>query len=280
MQFSKSQIFKLFIFVVVIGLGLNACINVSNEPLNVGFTANIIGGNTVPPASVQISNQTTGADFYEWSFPNGKPYSSKEKNPPAVLYENPGTYKITLTAWNIDDVKETKEVVIQVSEPIKVDFSGAIVGSIFPPVEAKFTNLSKGGNQFNWTFEGGNPATSTDQNPSVFFEQGGDHKVSLKVGNGLISKQKDSVFVVTPNLLADFDFVPDKANLTAPLTVKIKNKTVGASSYFWTVTGGDLMDNSTKEPTLYFKNAGTYTVTLEAFNDKKSRKIEKSITVQ
>ncbi len=279
MHFLHSKFFKLFLFFVV-GISLNACINVSNEPLRVGFVANIVGGNAVPPASVKIENQTTGADFYEWSFPNGKPSGSAEKNPPAVVYERAGTYKITLTAWNIDDVKETKEALIQVSEPITVDFSGAIVGSIFPPVEAKFTNLSKGGNQYNWTFEGGSPTTSTDKDPSVLFEQGGEHKVSLKVGNGLIVRQKDSVIVVTPNLLLAFDFVPDKANMKAPLSVKIKNTTVGASNYFWTVSGGDLSDKFAKEPTIDFQNAGTYTVTLSAINEKKSRTLEKIIIVK
>jgi PKD repeat protein len=279
MHFLHSKFFKLFLFFIV-GIGLNACINVSGEQLRVGFMANIVGDNAVPPASVKIENQTTGADFYEWSFPNGKPNMSKEKTPPVVVYERAGTYKITLTAWNIDDVKESKEVIIQVSDPISVDFNGAIVGSIYPPVEAKFTNLSKGGNQYNWTFEGGSPTTSTDKNPSVLFEQGGEHKVSLKVGNGLISRQKDSVFVVTPNLLLAFDFVPDKANMKAPLSVKIKNTTVGASNYYWTVSGGDLSDKFAKEPTIDFQNAGTYTVTLNAINDKKSRTLEKTITVK
>ncbi len=279
MQVQNSHSFKLFLFLIV-GLSLNACINVSNEPLKVGFAANIIGGNAIPPASVKIENQTTGADFYEWSFPDGKPFYSNERNPPVVVYDRPGTYKMTLTAWNIDDAKETKEVIIQVSEPITVDFSGAIIGSVFPPVEAQFTNLSKGGNQYSWTFEGGSPITSTDKNPLVQFNQGGDHKVSLKVSNGLISKQKDSVFVVTPNLLLAFDFLPNKTSMKAPLSVQIKNMTVGASNYYWTVSGGDLSDKFAKEPTIDFQNAGTYTVTLNAINDKKSRALEKTITVQ
>jgi PKD repeat protein len=273
------QIFKLAPL-IVLALGLNSCISVSDQQVKAGFTVSFVNNSQVAPVTIQIDNQTTGAEFYEWSFERGKPYDSKEKNPPPIFYPNEGTFKITLRAWNIDGVTEIKETIVQVSEPIVVDFSAAIVGSVFPPVEAKFTNLSKKGNQFLWTFEGGNPATSTDKEPSVFFEQGGEHKVSLKVGNGQISKQKDTVFVVMPNLLADFDFVPTNANMKAPLNVKIQNKTVGAGSYYWTTTGGDLSDNTAKEPTLDFRNAGTYTITLEALNDKKSRKVEKSITVQ
>lgn len=36
---------------------------------------------------------------------------------------------------------------------------------------------------WNWTFEGGNPATSTDQNPFVSFETPGYHAVTLTVAN-------------------------------------------------------------------------------------------------
>lgn len=280
MQVSNYQVLKPLLFIIGISTSLAGCIGVSDESLKVGFTATIVSTDATPPVNVRIDNQTTGADFYEWSFPNGKPSSSNEKNPPTIIYDNPGKHKITLTAWNIDAIKETKEVVVQVSEPIRVDFNGAIVGSIYPPVEAKFTNLSQGGTQFNWTFEGGSPAVSTEKDPSVFFEQGGDHKVSLKVSNGLAVKQKDFIFEVTPNLLADFDFIPNKTNMTAPLSVKIKNKTVGARNYYWITTGGDLSNNVAQEPTIDFRNAGTYTITLEAFNDKKSRKIEKTITVQ
>ncbi len=280
MQVSNYQVLKPLLFIIGISTSLAGCIGVSDEPLKVGFAATIVSTDATPPVNVRIDNQTTGADFYEWSFPNGKPSSSNEKNPPTIVYDNPGKYKITLTAWNIDAIKETKAVDIQVSEPIRVDFTGAIVGSIYPPVQAKFTNLSQGGTQFNWTFEGGSPAVSTDKDPSVFFEQGGDHKVSLKVSNGLAVKQKDFIFEVTPNLLADFDFIPNSTTTTAPVSIKIKNKTVGASNYYWTVSGGSLSDRFAKEPTIDFQNAGSYTVVLDAINDKKSRKAEKIITVQ
>lgn len=36
---------------------------------------------------------------------------------------------------------------------------------------------------WNWTFEGGNPATSTDQDPFVSFEEPGYHTVTLTAGN-------------------------------------------------------------------------------------------------
>lgn len=48
-----------------------------------------------------------------------------------------------------------------------------------------FTDLSTGmpPNAWNWTFDGADPATSTEQNPQVVFETSGNHDVSLSVTN-------------------------------------------------------------------------------------------------
>ncbi|BDD12253.1 hypothetical protein FUAX_46850 (plasmid) [Fulvitalea axinellae] len=51
-------------------------------------------------------------------------------------------------------------------------------------VAVKFMNLSKNGvDESKWTFEGGNPATSTEWNPEVKFSGAGVFKVSLTVKN-------------------------------------------------------------------------------------------------
>ena len=48
-----------------------------------------------------------------------------------------------------------------------------------------FSDLSSGMiTTWNWTFEGGDPATSTEQNPSVIYNTPGTYDVSLEVGDG------------------------------------------------------------------------------------------------
>ncbi|GAB4045974.1 M43 family zinc metalloprotease [Spirosoma litoris] len=50
----------------------------------------------------------------------------------------------------------------------------------------KFTDLSDGfPTSWSWTFEGGTPATSTDQNPTVTYTQPGKFKVTLVTSNAL-----------------------------------------------------------------------------------------------
>lgn len=48
-----------------------------------------------------------------------------------------------------------------------------------------YTDMSSGTiTSWNWTFEGGNPATSTDQNPVVTYSTAGEYDVTLEVLNG------------------------------------------------------------------------------------------------
>lgn len=48
-----------------------------------------------------------------------------------------------------------------------------------------FTDLSSGSiTSWSWTFEGGEPATSTDQNPTVIYNEAGIFDVSLEVSDG------------------------------------------------------------------------------------------------
>ena len=66
---------------------------------------------------------------------------------------------------------------------IDLDFSIAL-NDIAPGV-GSITNKSKGGSQYEWTFEGGIPSTSSLQHPgTITFADGGEHKIHLRVFNG------------------------------------------------------------------------------------------------
>ena len=61
-----------------------------------------------------------------------------------------------------------------------------------------FTDLSMGGvTSWNWTFEGGNPATSTEQNPVVVYNTPGVYDVSLKVGDGTTTNTQTVTDMIT-----------------------------------------------------------------------------------
>ncbi len=52
---------------------------------------------------------------------------------------------------------------------------------------------------WNWTFEGGNPATSTEANPTVIYEVEGDYDVELTVSDGI-----ESNTLLSENFIAVF----------------------------------------------------------------------------
>jgi PKD repeat protein len=69
--------------------------------------------------------------------------------------------------------------------------------------EVAFTNTSYSGDtEWNWVFEGGTPATSTEENPVVVYNTPGEYDVSLTVGNGIdeVSETKVAYISVLPDL--------------------------------------------------------------------------------
>lgn len=71
--------------------------------------------------------------------------------------------------------------------PLIVDFDAdGYYAGIFMPVT--FTDLSQGDIiQWNWVFEGGTPATSTEQHPVVIYEEYGSYDVTLTISDGINS---------------------------------------------------------------------------------------------
>lgn len=67
--------------------------------------------------------------------------------------------------------------------------------------QIQYTDLSEGGNitDWNWTFEGGTPATSTDQNPVVTYSDAGSYSVTLEVENSMGVDESTETTYITVN---------------------------------------------------------------------------------
>jgi hypothetical protein len=88
---------------------------------------------------------------------------------------------------------------------------------VCPGSSVSFSSFSNGGEaiEWQWEFEGGTPATSTEQNPVVTYNQAGSFKVKLTVANnaGTSSLERDSLITVN-----------DITNgFTAPVTISFEN---------------------------------------------------------
>jgi PKD repeat protein len=61
---------------------------------------------------------------------------------------------------------------------VNANFTSDLTTTCFDD-EIQFTNLSLGADSYLWVFEGGNPATSTDENPLVTYSSIGSYDVML-----------------------------------------------------------------------------------------------------
>ncbi|WOC53156.1 hypothetical protein BPO_p0073 (plasmid) [Bergeyella porcorum] len=68
---------------------------------------------------------------------------------------------------------------------------------------------SLGATFYQWAFDGGNPATSTEQNPKVSFSTPGTHTIKLTISNGKETYSTEKTITVKPAMTVDFDWSVD-----------------------------------------------------------------------
>lgn len=253
------QLYYRKIFLVILSIATAA--GAYAQP-HANFTANYTSG--CAPLVVQFTNLSTGATTYHWDFGNNN--TSVLANP-ATTYTQPGTYTVTLIAYNGPN-SDTKVITnyITVHNNPTVDFSGSPLSGC-PGLTVNFTNNSNpqvpGPATYYWDF--GDGYFSTSQNPSHNYTTPGYYNVTLSVTNaqGCISS------LVKPNYV--HVFTPPNVHFTAnttvfcslPATATFTNTTTGTGplTYLWDF--GDLTtDNTANPPPHTYNNTGTYTVTL------------------
>ena len=133
--------------------------------------------------------------LWDWTLPGATP-STSTGQAPRVQYLTAGTYDITLHVKNTmgEDTKTVTGAVTVVDRLPVISFASASKGYtiqgtfgqyIIPNATVDFTD--KTGNyplSWNWRFDGGNPETSTEQNPQgIAYSSEGMYDVSLAASN-------------------------------------------------------------------------------------------------
>lgn len=158
----------------------------------------ITEGDMISFSDLSINEPTA----WVWAFEGAEPDSSLEQNPDSIKYSIPGVYDVSLTASNFGGATtELKENFITVNTglPPVTDFY-ADVTEILPGDSVNFFDLSVNNpTQWTWTFEGGVPGTSSNQNPTyIVYPNVGSYYVRLRTKNsfGNHTTQKDGYIVV------------------------------------------------------------------------------------
>ena len=242
--------------------------------------------------TITFTNLSQNAGAYLWTFNGGNPITSSDENP-SVTYAEAGTYTVTLRAAAstvellTNAVTETKENYIIVTAPsgsdIDVDFE-ADQTTVQVGTTVHFTShCSSNASAFSWTFDGGDPSTSTNANPSVTYNTPGVYDVSLRAGssnimiyvNGVTETKRGYITVtegpVEPpqpdEVVADF-VVP--ASLPAGQPVTMQNRSQNATSYFWSFEGATPATSTEENPTITYSRAGNFAITLFVTNGTNS----------
>jgi PKD repeat protein len=261
-----------------------SCYKEQGAPVTADISYQAMDSNYAVPALMKIINNTVGAEKYIWTFDGARPASSTQKDPGTIEYDVPGTYKIILDATNQNGGHDHKEIEVRIDAPVKVNFTLTNTASNFPPVTLQVTNTTKDATWYQWTFEGGTPATSTQKDPgNIVFATPGKHAISLKAGNDRVSYTKDTVITVENDLVVDFDISwnADDNDMEVPFKVIMVNKCINATSYRWSFVGAIQSSVITdSSPSVVYNTAGTYNIMLTAKNDKKTAMQTKTITLK
>jgi PKD repeat protein len=141
------------------------------------FVADVTTGPA--PLFVSFTNQSSGTvTTHAWTFGDGGTSSASS---PSHTYSTPGTYTVTLTETGPGgtDTKTRTDYVV-VLDPLPVAAFSATPLRGRSPLPIAFNDLSSGG-VTSWSWDFGDGATSTLQNPTHTYLQGGLFTVTLTV---------------------------------------------------------------------------------------------------
>ncbi|MBP5687408.1 MAG: PKD domain-containing protein [Muribaculaceae bacterium] len=142
-----------------------------------------------------------------------------------------------------------------------------------------FIDMSTGNiSSWNWTFEGGTPATSTEQNPVVTYDKAGSYSVTLTVGDGntTATATREAYVNVSGEAPAANIGLPDGAYqspwvyMFVPVNVPLTFKDASSGNplqWAWTFQGTDITTSDEQNPTVTYLEEGNYGIRLEVVND-------------
>jgi PKD repeat protein len=214
--------------------------------------------------TVTFTNASTaGTNSWNWNFGNSATSISQN---PSTTYNTAGTYTVTLTAQNTtagcSDVA-TQEIIIH-PRPVP-SFTASPVGGC-SPLTVNFTNTSTPlEGTYAWNF--GNATTSTDQDPTVVYNNVGQYSITLTQtdDNGCVGTTTLPNHINVAPLIADY--TADIREGCADLDVQFTDASISPSptddpivTWLWDFGNGNT--STDQVPPLQTYPAEKYTVTL------------------
>jgi len=142
----------------------------------------------------------------------------------------------------------------------------------------QFINTSVNADNYFWDF--GDSETSTLKSPKHLYKTIGKYTAKLQASAGKVSHIISKSFIISASKPI-VNFSISNINLNLPINTignfKFTNNCQRATSFLWNFGDGTL--STENEPTHFYQNAGTYNITLTAFNVQQADSIHKIFNV-
>ncbi|MCX8491669.1 MAG: PKD domain-containing protein [Cyclobacteriaceae bacterium] len=225
-----------------------------------GPLADFTFSNGCQAAPVSFTNTTAGVvTNYSWNFEDGN--TSQSENP-TNIFQNAGTYRVTLSTSNASGCQNfiTKSIIVY-SKPV-VDFSIELPPFSCAGSLSQFTNLTPAPTDSNittWTWGFGDAANglSSVKNPSYTYTTANTYNVSLAVTTnfGCTNSIQKSI-TISPSPVADFFNLPACVNQATQFT---DASTGSIKSRLWQIQSNTF---STANPRYTFPASGSFPILL------------------
>lgn len=234
-------------------------LSVAAKAVTANFSCSYIAG--CSPLVVHFTNTSTAATSYYWDLGNS---TTSTLTNPSGSYITPGTYTVTLTAYNGSSSSVRTQVITVYASPT-ISFIASDT-SVCPGTPVTFTSTSipgvVGPVTYYWNF--GDGTYSTAASPTHVFTGSGYYNITLSITNsqGCTSTRTITSFIrVFEHSAVNFS-TSSTHYCTIPATVTFTNTTTGSGpfSYFWQF--GDGGTSTLASPTHTYTSFGTYTVRL------------------
>lgn len=214
-------------------------------PANASFTNTSVGNEVCAGGSITFNGVAgqPGAS-YSWTIPGGSPSTSTTASQSAT-FNTPGTYVVELTVTNILG-SVTSNVTITVNPnpatPV-ITQSGSVLSTTL------YTS-------YQWQLGGSNISGATSQTHDADTIEG---NYTVIVTNSDGCSATSAPFSFTAGIAA---FTSSGTSVCAGDTIVYSATTVGATSYSWVFTGGNISSASTSTATVIYNTAGSFATLL------------------
>jgi PKD repeat protein len=179
-------------------------------PLTVNADGRSLGGyETLVDEPIQLFGDAYGGDGtyqFSWNFGDNSPKSTEQN--PTHIYDQPGTYTVTLTGFSGGETAtDTAEVIVHDIDELMVTIhynKDAVTN-----VETPFTTTVKGGTppySYNWQF--GDGKSSIEMHPTHIYQHPGVYEITVTITDNKGKTDSDRVTVtvkdgVTPTTILE-----------------------------------------------------------------------------